>query len=390
MKEFKTYPVAPSTFRSLATCDTNHCVSIYMPMFKSGKEQNQGMGPALLKECMREAASYLSWFQLKKEEIEEYLKPIGELEFNSSLWRNPSEGLVLFLDPENGLRYYTVPLAFKRKVYVDNHYYVSPLLPMYHNDGIYYLLVLSQDYVKLYKASKNNFQDIYIEDLAPKQLEEAVGFDYKEKMLQFRSGHASHGAGSFHGHGEGKDDEKKELSNFFRQIDKAVNRYIDDKEAPLVLAGVDHLHPLYDEINTYPNLFNSHLSGDKEFTDKTALHRDSWEVIKGYFSQTMKTKLERFNDIIDTPKSSYELHEIVPAAFDGKIDTLFVEEDSDVYGQYDLETRDLKTALNKTVSNVSLVNMVATTTFMKGGQVYFMDKAEMPVKNRIMNALMRF
>jgi translation initiation factor RLI1 len=104
----------------------------------------------------------------------------------------------------------------------------------------------------------------------------------------------------------------------------------------------------------------------------------------------MKTKLEQFRDVIDTPKSSYELHEIVPAAFDGKIDTLFVEEDSDVYGQYDLENRNLKTALNKAVSNVSLVNMAATTAFMKGGKVYFLDKTEMPVKNRPLNALMRF
>jgi hypothetical protein len=390
MKAFNIHPVPLSTFKSLANCDSNHCVSVYMPMFKSGKEQNKGMGPATLKECVREAAHYLSTYQLEKEEIEEYLKPIRELEFNSSLWRNPSEGLVLFLDPDNGLRYYTVPLEFKRKVYVDNHYYVSPLLPLYHNDGIYYLLVLSQDFVKLYKASKHNFQDVYIEDLAPKQLEEAVGFDYKEKMLQFRSGHAAHGAGSFHGHGEGKDDEKKELSNFFRQIDKAVNRYIEDKDAPLVLAGVDHLHPLYKAINTYPNLFNSHLSGDKEFTDKTVLHKDSWEVIKGYFLQPMKTKLDQFKDVIDTPKSSYELHEIVPAAFDGKIETLFVEEDSDVYGQYDMENRNLKTALNKAVSNVSLVNMAATTVFMKGGKVYFLDKTEMPVKNRPLNALMRF
>jgi hypothetical protein len=390
MKEFKTYPLPLSTFRNLANLDTNHCVSIYMPMFKSGKEQNKGMGPAILKECVREAAHYLSAYQLEKEKIEEYLKPIMELEDNSSLWRNPSEGLVLFLDPDNGLRYYTLPLAFKRKVYVDNHFYVSPLLPLYHNDGIYYLLVLSQDYVKLYKASKNNFRDTFIEDLAPKQLEEAVGFDYKEKMLQFRSGHAAHGAGSFHGHGEGKDDEKKELTTFFRQIDKAVIEFIKDKEAPLVLAGVDRLHPLYKKINTYPNLFNSHLSGDKEFEDKTALHRDSWELIKGYFSETMRTKLEQFKEVLDTPKSSYELHEIVPAAFDGKIDTLFVEEDNDVYGQYDLETRDLKTALNKAVFNASLVNMVAIKTFMKGGRVYFLDKTEMPVKDRVMNALMRF
>jgi len=390
MKEFKTYPLPLATFRNLANLDTNHCVSVYMPMFKSGKEQNKGMGPAILKECVREAAHYLSAYQLEKEEIQEYLKPIMELEFNSSLWRNPSEGLVLFLDPDNGLKYYPLPLAFKRKVYVDNHFYVSPLLPLYHNDGIYYLLVLSQDYVKLYKASKNNFQDIFIEDLAPKQLEEAVGFDYKEKMLQFRSGHATHGAGSFHGHGEGKDDEKKELETFFRQIDKAVNEFIEDKEAPLVLAGVDRLHPLYKKINTYPNLFKSHLSGDKEFEDKTALHRDSWELIKGYFSETMRSKLEQFKEVLDTPKSSYELHEIVPAAFDGKIDTLFVEEDNDVYGQYDLETRNLKTALKKAVFNASLVNMVAIKTFMKGGRVYFLDKTEMPVKDRVMNALMRF
>ncbi|MBT8312024.1 MAG: hypothetical protein KJN91_04180, partial [Eudoraea sp.] len=52
-------------------------------------------------------------------------------------------------------------------------------------------------------------QDLFIEMHAPEQLEEAVGYDYKQKSLQFRTGQAGFAQGAFHGHGEGKDDEKK-------------------------------------------------------------------------------------------------------------------------------------------------------------------------------------
>jgi hypothetical protein len=390
MKDLQIYPIPKPTFEALMKHQHAHSVTVYMPMFKGGKEQNENMGQASLKECIREAQELLKAYQIHESEIKDYLRPIQELVSDIELWRNPAEGLAIFLDKENGMAFYKLPIAFDKQVYVANSFYVQPLFPLFSGDGRYYLLALSQDYVKLYQGSRYFFEEVVDEEITPKRLEEAVGYDYEEKQIQVRSGHAAHRAGSFHGYGEGKDDEKKELVSYFRQIDTELLKRLKNTSAPLVISCVDKLYPLYSQVNTYPNLYKKNVSGDPEFKDETVLHQDSWELVGGEFSKIKKEKMHQFTEHSHTTKTSYQLSEIIRAANDGKIDTLFVNNDVAAFGTYDLTTQCLILDETKEVQNVSLTNMAAVKTMMNKGHVYVVENSEMPVKNKSLNALMRF
>ena len=383
-------PLPKKTFETLAAEHNLHCVSIYLPMHKKGKEQNERLAQANLKYCIKEVHKSLTKSQMNDYEISNYLKPIEELIASIELWRNPSEGLAIFLNKKE-LRYYVLPVPFETKTDVSDHFYLKPLLPLYHEDGDYYLLELSQDYVKLYEASRHGFKDLFIENFTPDQLEKAVGFDYRPKMLQFRSGQDSHkGAGSFHGHGEGKDDDKKELINFFRAIDKGVMQEITNKKAPLVVACVDSLFYLYKEANSHPNLYKKNISGDPEFKNKNKLHQNSWELILPYFKKNKKAKLTQFKELYNTPKTSYQISDIIPAAVNGKIDTLFVQNGIDLFGIYNKESGHVRLDKQKEIYNSSLTNLTSLYTFMQGGKVYLLEPDEMPVKGRPINALFRY
>lgn len=382
-------PLPKKVFETLANKHYAHCVSIYLPMPKIGKEQKEHLAQANLKSCIKEVHKTLSEYQLHEDEINKYIKPIEELIINSELWRNPSEGLAIFLDSEE-LTYYMLPIPFETKTYVASHFYLKPLLPLYHENGIYYLLELSQDYVKLYEASKYSFKDLHLKSFAPDQLEKAVGFDYRPKMLQFRSGQDAFSSGSFHGHGEGKDDKKKELFTFFRAIDKGLMLEIKNHDAPLIIACVNELFNNYKEANTYPNLFNKNISGDPEFIEKNQLHKDSWKLIKAYFGKTKQTKLNQFTELYNTPKTSYQISDIIPAALNGKIDTLFVENNTDLYGTYNKLNGKIKLDKERKINNASLTNLTALKTFLQGGKVYLLDADEMPIKGRSLNALFRY
>ncbi len=390
MKDLQIYPIPKPTFETLMKHQKAHSVTVYMPMFKGGKEQNEGMGQAVLKECIREARELLKAYQIHENEIKDYLRPIQELVSDIELWRNPAEGLAIFLDKENGMEFYKLPIAFDKQVYVANNFYVQPLFPLFYGDGRYYLLALSQDYVKLYQGSRYYFEEVVDKEITPKRLEEAVGYDYKEKQMQVRSGHSAHRTGSFHGYGEGKDDEKKELLSYFRQIDAELLKRLKNTSAPLVIACVDKLYPLYGQVNTYPKLYKKNVSGDPEFKDEVALHKDSWELVGGEFSKIKKEKMDQFTEHYHTTKTSYQLSEIIRAAVDGKIDTLFVNNDEAVFGTYNLTTQCLIIDETKEGQNVSLTNMAAVKTIMNKGHVFMVENSEMPVKNKSLNALMRF
>ncbi|MBE0424011.1 MAG: hypothetical protein IBX66_08740, partial [Lutibacter sp.] len=269
------HPLPKPIFEKLANTHGLHCVSIYLPMHKKGKEQNERLAQATLKQCIKKVSADLERHEMDPQEIKNYLKPVKALLTDIELWRNPSDGLAVFLD-KNGINYYTLPISFEIKTTVSDHFYLMPLLPLYHEDDDYYLLELSQDYVKLYEANKYGYQDIYIEDFAPAQLEEAVGFDFRQNMLQFRGGQNAQLSGAFQGKNPGNDDAKKELFTFFRAIDNGINKVIENKKAPLVIACADPLFGFYKEANTYPTLLENYIAGDSEFKNKTKLHQESW------------------------------------------------------------------------------------------------------------------
>ena len=384
------HPLPKATFETLIEKNALYCVSIYLSMDKLGMQQNLHLAQALLKNCLEEVQVELLQHQLHENEIEDYLEPIAQLLHKVDLWRNPSDGLAIFLDSEVGLRYYQIPIPFETQTFVASHFYLKPLLPLYQNDGIYYLLELSRDYVKLYEASRFHFEDLYVEDFAPKRLEEAVGFDYKPKMLQFRSGQDIGGAGLFHGHGEGKDDDKKELVKFFSAVDKGVIKTIENQNAPLLLACTDYLYSIYKQTSSYKNIYDQHLGGDPEFKVKTSLHQDSWSLIEPYFKKIESDMILKFKDLYHTQKTSYETGNIISAALNGTVDTLFIENDNDIFGTFDLNTNRATIDKSKDISNTSLTNLAALETFKQGGKVFFLPAEDMPVKNCNLNAIFRY
>ena len=383
------YPLPKQTFKNLASTHANNCISIYLSMYKTGKEQNEHLAQANLKHCIREVQAKLFEYQYSKEESKNYLKPVKQLLDSIELWRNPSDGLAIFLNPKE-LVYYTIPISFETKTYVADHFYLKPLLPLYSDDGLYYVLELSMDYVKLHQASKHAFKELFIEDFAPDKLEEAVGYDFKPKMLQFRSGQAPHSSASFHGYGEGKDDEKKEILRYFKAIDYGLKKMIGDSKAPLVLASVDKLFPLYEQVNSYSNLFESNLSGNPELWNKTQLHEESWKLVQPYFDKTKKEKLKQFKDLYHTPKTTFEVTDTISAAINGKIDTLFIQDNTDLYGTYNKKNEHVSIDKKKKVNNASLLNLSALHTIKQGGEVFLLNSEEMPLKDEPLCALLRY
>ncbi|MDX1315596.1 MAG: hypothetical protein R3356_08845, partial [Eudoraea sp.] len=366
-----------------------YCISIYLPMFKKGMEQNLEMGPATLKTQIHELEKSLGVYGLKDPEVSAYLKPLYSLAEDRELWRNPNEGLAIFLERASGLQYYLLPVSFEPMNYISDHFYMLPLFPLYQQNGEYFILGLSRDYIKLYKADRYNFRDLNLETHAPEQLEEVVGYDYEQKTLQFRTGQAGYARGSFHGHGEGKDDEKLELIKFFKEIDKGVRELLGDSTAPLVVASVARWHSLYKEVNSYPNLFEEALWGDPEFKDINALHQEAWELIAPYFKANLDAKMEAYRNQEHLPITSNQLSDIVPAAANGRVDTLFIEKGKEQYGSYS-EKGCLILDSEKIAKNISLFNKVALDTFLKGGKVYILKKEHMPYPGRPLNALFRY
>jgi hypothetical protein len=91
-----------------------------------------------------------------------------------------------------------------------------------------------------------------------------------------------------------------------------------------------------------------------------------------------------------TQKVAVALEDIVPAAINGKVDTLFVAKGPAIYGSFDEKNNTIGIDKEKSHGNTSLTELAAVNTFLQGGRVYFLPAEEMPDKETPLNALLRY
>ena len=367
---------------------SSNCISIYIPTHRSGKDVIEKLDPKALKNELKEVKIKLQ-NELSVNEIEKLVAPIQELLDDSGFWRKQSDGLAIFL-AKDFFETYKLPIHFETFNYVDNFFYLKHLLPMFVGDGIFYFMTLQLEDVKLYKMTRQSINEVKINHLIPHRLEESVGYDYEEKGLQFRNQNVGYGAATYHGHAESDHDHKNEILRYFREINNGLMTLLKEESAPMLIASQDYLFSIYKSVNTYKYLLDDQINYDSDVSDKYLLHNKAWEIMDPIFDKERKSKIEEFKKHESTNRTSSDINEVLPAAFLGKIDTLFIEKDKDVFGIYDATKHKVEIRENSKGTKVSLLNMAAIRTFLQGGKVYLLNKDDMPNPYSKVNALYRF
>ncbi len=376
--------------KELAQVNKPHCISIFIPTRRSGQEVKEMLDQKELKNHVQDIQQKLENLQLKPREIEELLQPVKDLLEDTGFWTQQYEGLAIFRNHDR-FEYYSLPVSFESFNYVADHFYPMPLIPYLNEEGRFYLLALSLGEVKLYEGTAHRIKDLELDELLPDRLEEVVGFDIKEKQLQYRAGIDEKGRANFHGHGLSSEEfDKIEALKFFRAVNDGVMQYLHDKKAPLILATVDYLVPIYKEANDYKYLQEDFIPGNPEHEDPKNLHKKGMEIIKGFFEKDRKEKAGMFEEMLSNKKASYKEEEIVPAAINQRIDTLFVKKGEALWGMYNKESDRIMVREVQTEYSPCLLNMAAMHTLLNSGNVFLMESDEMPEPNSKLNALFRF
>jgi hypothetical protein len=388
-EEIKAFPVTKDDLLRLSQYHNSFCVSIYIPTHRAGFETLKGQDSLNLKNQLKEIRLKLNQLGMNSREIESFTNPILDLVEDADFWRHQSEGLVVFLS-HNIFEKYTVPVRFDEFNYISSEFYLKQLLPVYNNNGVFHLLTLKKDEIRLYQCNRFGLNPIDITDSVPSRLEDTVGYDYEQKQLQFRTTGGINGS-SPHGHGEGEARKKNELLLFFRDVDKGIMSKLHEfQQFPLVVCCIDYYFPVYREANTHANLYPQFASCNPADLDARSLHQKAWQVIEPYFTRAFHEKKERFFIGTDKGKASSNIREIIPAAIQGKIETLFLEKNADVFGIYDPSTGGISIQEEQSIANVSLMNMAAKKVFEQGGSVYLLNKEDMPEPSSEINALFRY
>ena len=352
------------------------CVSLFMPTHRGGAEAD----PIRWRKHLTQAEERLAKAGSRAAEVKDLLAPAHRLLDDVTFWKNQSDGLAAFLTPKF-LRLFRLPLAFKDQVVLANRAYIVPLLPLLSGNGRFFILALSQKSVRLLQGTRQGVNELDIMGV-PQNLGDALLSHEAQQPFSFYGRRAGQGAGSwsgiFHGHGVGIDDSKDELLHYFQKIDRGLHPILKEEKAPLVLAAVDYLQPIYRQANSYPQLLEQGVEGNPDRLSNQELHDRAWPLVQPLFEEAQQQAAAQYQQLAGTDHASCDLEAVVAAAYKGRVQTLFIALDRQVWGIFDPTTERVKQHEQPLFGDVELLDLAAAHTLVHGRTVYAVEPKYVP------------
>ncbi len=373
----------------LAAFESDICISLYLPTHKFGEEVNEHADAILFKNQIQQARQLLNDKNIDELRIQRILQPASDLLKDDAFWAEQQKGLAIFM-ADGFFKYVKLPIAFSEELYINHSFYLTPLVPAMSNDEKFYLLVISKKHAKFYKADAFGMEEIKIPEL-PYGMSDVVHFEEKDDQNLFRTGgRGGTGGANFHGAGGGEPDEKTHIAMYFDEVDEVLMKAVlATEKAPLMLAAVDYLVPIYKSVAKYKHIADDAITGNHDHDDVNALYRTARERMVRYFHEGRKKALEQFYNNSATELTSTIPEDVIPAAFYSRISRLFVQKDEHIWGKFDEAENKLELHATKFEGDECLLDKAVIKTILNGGEVFLLGKGQMPDNSKLA-ALMRY
>lgn len=184
-------------------------------------------------------------------------------------------------------------------------------------------------------------------------------------------------AAVFHGHGTGIDEHKDNLLRFFRQVDAGMI-LLRGQRAPLVLAGVEYLFPIYREASGYPGLVDEGIAGNPELLSPATLHRQAWSLLEPRFARAEEEAAARYRQLAGTGRTSTDVALIVPAAHHGRVEVLFTARNAQQWGTYDPAADRVHLLQEVQPGGQDLLDLAVVQALTRGAAVHVVEPPRMP------------
>lgn len=316
---------------------------------------------------------------------------LDETTVDETFWRTTQEGLAIF-SSEDDFEYFILPHEFKNECYVGTHFNVKPLTPFIQMDLQYYVLVLSKKTVKAFKGHNRKLEQLDTSNI-PQNIEEMLWMDDPEKSIQHETG-KGHGPGSqggtiYHGHGDFSTVKRSNLRRYINYLDDYIGEVFMNKDLPLVLVTDQPNYDIFRGITKYPKVYEYFVDTNPDQMNEQSIKDDVWDLIVEAHEDEKYKFFGRYKDSLGTPLTAYDIPTVVTAAFQQRVDTLFVDPNVEVWGSFDVENTSVSVTDKDTKGSYELLNYVITHTLLNGGRVF--DMTVKKIKNKSpLAAIFRF
>jgi len=376
---------------SLAALANDHegmCISIYLPRHHADLGTTGNVDAVLFKTSLQQCERTRNGEEVSV--LKRLLEPAYQLVRNEQFWNSQTTAGLAFFIAEGFFSYIRLRSEPLTQTLVNSSFLLSPLLEAALNQDYFYLLIISKKQSKLFRGDRFGLSYISVPEM-PNGIEDVVHLEEKDDENLFRSGSSGGGGGAvYHGTGSTRPDDKENIGMYLAEVDNTIRKdVLKDTQVPLLLAGVGYLIPIYKKATHYNNVWDTAITGNREFENDATLHSQAMEVMQEYFERPRKQALAEYGNKSATNLTSVNLDDIIRAAHYKRIDTLFISRKAQLWGSFD-DVKDILTVhASEIAGDDNLIDKAALKTVLAGGKVFVLDETEMPA-HRMMAAVMRY
>ncbi len=368
--------------KKLSSEHGEHHISIYMPTVKGGVESQQNS--KRLKNLLREAERKLQGLTGGPPN-NNLLSQAQVLADDMGFFQHPGDGFAMFVSPNGDVKYYHVPLRLEEDVHVNSRFHLKPLMQLHVSNGRFFVLAVSQKRLRLLEGNRFHLREIPLPENTPKSMEEAMQYEDWGRGHHLSPGSQGRRAGGvmpFAGHGADASDKetaKSEMKQYLHMINKAISPMLGKESAPLVIAGLEYIHPIAREAINYQGTQKTGVVRNVDDLRLGDFHALAWAVVEPLFHKEQDSAVDRFNEFKTKGLASSNLAEVLPAAADGRVETLLVPVGQHCWGTYEESTHKVHVKKDeKSAGGEDLLDLAAMQAMLNGAEVYAVRDEEMP------------
>lgn len=350
-------------------------LSLYLPTALEVDERKQN--EIRLKNLLKETHAKLEALGMSSTEAEALTDAVRNASLDQDMWTGHGRGFAVFAG-RGLMRHVSLPCPVRELAVAGFRFHLKPLIDALEYRDRFWLLTLSQNDVRLYNGDGVSLAAVDPGSEVPSSLTEVTGRQLSGKQLHYHAGDRGGDVAMYHGTGAGKDDTKPEVEQFVRSVAEGLERFWKLDDAPVVLAGVEHLRWTYRQVSPSASRVHGEIDGNVEHVSEQELHQQAWRLVREQLDARRRETLERLDHNDPGTPVSRELGDVVRAAKDGRVETLFIAADLECWGRFDDSERSIATRDEPLPGDLDLLDRAAVESWLKGGQVYVVPASDIP------------